>query len=76
MNGRQRFGVFRVELITVLAEEDKVALIVEGAGAPAFEVRVLMEQRCEHATDAMAQTGVEVVQNHLWLVRAHGGVTL
>lgn len=62
---------FVVEDVAVLSEEDKVALVVEGGDPPPAELRLLVEETGQHATDALTETRVEIVQDHFGLVRRH-----
>ena len=61
------------ELVPVVAEEDKVALVVHCDHTAAVEVRRLREQGGEHAADAVAGHGIEVVQDELGGVVVGGG---
>ena len=48
-------------------KEDKVALVVQRGDLAAAEAGVLVEERGEHAPQAMTQPRVKVVQHQLWL---------
>ena len=52
---------------TVSPEEDEVTLVVQRGHLAAAEAGVLMEQRGEHAPQAVPQPGVKVVQHQLRL---------
>lgn len=62
---------FLVEDVAVLSEEDKVALVVEGGDAPPAELRFLVEETGQHATNALTESRVEVVQDHFRLMGRH-----
>ena len=52
-----------------MSEEDEVALVVQGDRPPTPELRVVREERGEHAADAVPEPRVEVVEDHLGKVR-------
>ena len=49
--------------VSVVAEEDKVALVVEGHHSPSSELRLLREQRSQQSTYSHSHSGVEVVED-------------
>ena len=55
--------------VPVMSEEDEVALVVQGDRPPTPELRVVREERGEHAADAVPEPRVEVVEDHLGKVR-------
>ena len=63
-----------LEDVAVVTEEDEVALVVEGDDATTLEVGNLVQQTAEHAAHAVAQARVEVVEDHLRLVRRRATV--
>ena len=62
--------------LPMMPEEDVIALVVEGDHAAAMELRVVREEGGEHAAYRVAQARVEVVQDHLGLVRCGVGTVL
>jgi hypothetical protein len=64
------------ELVAVVAEEDEVALVVEGHHLAAVEVGVLREEGRQHTADTLAGHRVEVVQDHLGRVIMAGGAAV
>lgn len=50
------------------SEKDKVSLVVESGDLATYELRVVRKESGKHASNAVAQTSGEVVQNHLWVV--------
>lgn len=49
----------------MMPEEYVVSLVVEGDGASAAELGLVVEQRAQHATHRQTKPRAEVVQNHL-----------
>ena len=54
-----------LEDVAVVAEEDKIALVVQRDDLPAAKLRVVRHEAAEHAADAMAQPRRKVVENKL-----------
>lgn len=61
-----------VELVTVMAEEDEVSLVVPGADSSLLELRVLRKQTGDHSAEARTQHSIKVV--HYQLGRHHSSV--
>ncbi len=55
--------------VPVMSDEDVVALIVECDDTSSTERRRRWEHARQHTTDGVAETGVEIVQYHLGIVR-------
>ena len=54
-----------IELIAMVAEEDKVALVVQCDRPACCKIWHLREETGEHAADSMAQHSIEVVHDKL-----------
>ena len=55
------------ELVPMVAEEDKITLVVQSDDTPSLEVRHLWEKCCKHSADAVTKHRVEVVHDKLWV---------
>ena len=51
----------RFELVSVVAEKDKVSLIVEGYDPPAMKVRTLWEQCSQHSSYSGACHSIKII---------------
>lgn len=49
----------------MVPEEYIISLVVEGDGAAAAELRLVVEQSAQHASHRQTQSRAEVVQDHL-----------
>ena len=57
-----------LERIPMVPYKDKVALVVERHDLVTFELRLVLKQRAQETTHAVAQTRGKVVQNQLGLM--------
>jgi len=69
-----RSGAILIELVSVMANEYEVSLVVEGHYSSLFKLRVLREQTCNHATDSVSEHRIEVIKNQLRGDLLHVGV--
>ena len=53
------------ELVAMVAEENKVSLIVQGYGPPRSQVGNLWEETSEHTANPMSKHGIEIVHDEL-----------
>lgn len=60
----------------MLPEEDEVSLVVEGHDPTTLVCGVRVEETRQKTGDAVTQSCVEVVQDHLWPVLRHPVGTL
>ena len=54
----------RLEVVPVVAEKDKVSLVVKGHGPLAFELGVVVEQAGQHPSHCVSKPSREVIQDH------------
>lgn len=51
-----------------MPKKNVISLVMESDGSAAFELGVVMKQRCQHSAYSLTKTCLEVVENNLWPV--------
>lgn len=62
------FLTFTFELVTMMAEEDVITLIVECNYTPAFEFWIVWEKTSKKTSNCVTKTSIEIVENNFWSV--------